>query len=81
VVLLSCGDLLLLGAIVRVDGVFEAHEREQNESLPLVSLESSDQVRNYSFSPAKFPARRTNQYPLSKGSQRQQRAQSGDHMQ
>ena len=28
VVLFSCGDLLLLGAIVRVDSVFEAHERE-----------------------------------------------------
>jgi len=28
VVLFSCGDLLLLSAVVRVDGVFEAHERE-----------------------------------------------------
>jgi len=27
-VFFSRGDLLLLGAVVRVDGVFEAHERE-----------------------------------------------------
>jgi len=50
VVLLSCGDLLLLGAVVRVDSVFEAHEREQDGSLPLAPLESIDQVRNYSVS-------------------------------
>ena len=33
---------------MRVDGVLEAHERDQNESLPLVPLESIDQVRNCS---------------------------------
>ena len=33
------GDLLLLGAVVLVDGVLEAHERDQNESLPLAPLD------------------------------------------
>jgi len=48
-VFFSCGDLLLLGAVVRVDGVLEAHEHDKNVSLPLAPLESSDQVRNYSI--------------------------------
>jgi len=35
---------------VRVDGVFEAHKGDKNDSLPLTPLESIDQVRNYSIS-------------------------------
>ena len=53
-VFFSCGDLLLLGAVVRVDGVLEAHESDQNESLPLAPLESMDQVRNHSITKISF---------------------------
>jgi len=80
---LSCGDLLLFGAVVRVDSFFEAHVCEQSESLPLAPLELMDQVRNYS-TPIIIPSiNYTSQHQLEQMcsifSQQQRLAHLGDH--
>ena len=57
---LRCVDLLYLGAVVCVDNVVEAHVCDENDSLPLATLESINQVTNYSISHIPNPNRRQN---------------------